>query len=282
MPEFTDSISTLDSLQTEGTYEAKTDYFVIGRVCRADEAPSMESEKMMCTLGRVPYTEGIAPVERPLLPGYDSGVMCLLIGTFMLLTINYRHYTTFIKNFTHDLWDVRRKRDNLFGDRTVNEMSIIASLVTLMCVCEGIMLYSFMMYRGMTISDTFITIGIMTLLCGGYYLWQAAAYSTAGYIFADQASASLWIKGFNASQSLLGLSLIIPSLIVLFYPAATELMLIISLLLYVTARIIFISKGFRIFYTNFYSLVYFILYLCTLEIVPLILLYKASIFLSKF
>ncbi|MBP3590263.1 MAG: DUF4271 domain-containing protein, partial [Muribaculaceae bacterium] len=40
--------------------------------------------------------------------------------------------------------------------------------------------------------------------------------------------------------------------------------------IYVSARLIFIIKGFKIFYNGFISLIYFILYLCTLEIVPLI------------
>ena len=44
--------------------------------------------------------------------------------------------------------------------------------------------------------------------------------------------------------------------------------------LYLVVRLIFICKGFRLFYDNLLSSVYFILYLCTLEIAPLILLYK--------
>ncbi|MDE6655263.1 MAG: DUF4271 domain-containing protein [Muribaculaceae bacterium] len=39
----------------------------------------------------------------------------------------------------------------------------------------------------------------------------------------------------------------------------------------------FIIKGFRIFYHKIWSLLYFILYLCTLEIVPLIILYLTAL-----
>ncbi|WP_367617564.1 DUF4271 domain-containing protein, partial [uncultured Duncaniella sp.] len=38
---------------------------------------------------------------------------------------------------------------------------------------------------------------------------------------------------------------------------------------------------FRLFYDNFGSLLYFILYLCTLEIVPLVLIYRAVLVLHN-
>ena len=89
-----------------------------------------------------------------------------------------------------------------------------------------------------------------------------------------------WIKGFNASQSFLGLVLIVPTLLILFNPGMSVLLLSISVALYATARVIFISKGFRIFYDNYSSLVYFILYLCTLEIIPPVLIYRMALNLT--
>lgn len=46
---------------------------------------------------------------------------------------------------------------------------------------------------------------------------------------------------------------------------------------YIAARVTFIAKGFRLFYDNFLSLLYFILYFCTLEIAPVAALYLISI-----
>ena len=71
------------------------------KVCREYEAPSSLSEKQITTLGRVPYTEGVIPEERTLLPGYDSGVLSLLIGVFILLAVNFRHYSSFQWCFSH-------------------------------------------------------------------------------------------------------------------------------------------------------------------------------------
>ncbi|MDE6240375.1 MAG: DUF4271 domain-containing protein, partial [Muribaculaceae bacterium] len=46
---------------------------------------------------------------------------------------------------------------------------------------------------------------------------------------------------------------------------------------YLLFRLVFISNGFSIFYRNIFSLVYFILYLCTLEIIPLIYVFKLAL-----
>ena len=43
---------------------------------------------------------------------------------------------------------------------------------------------------------------------------------------------------------------------------------------YILSRIIFIYKGIKIFLRDVYGILYFILYLCTLEIAPLLLIGK--------
>jgi len=50
--------------------------------------------------------------------------------------------------------------------------------------------------------------------------------------------------------------------------------------LYLVARLIFIIKGIRIFYSNLTSIVYFILYLCAVEIVPVVVMATVTIWIS--
>jgi len=243
-------------------------------VCPECEAPVSLHEKQMTTLGRVPYTEGILPEQRTLLPGYDSGVLCLLIGVFMILAANFRHYSTFVKNFSYDLWSVRRT-DNTFTVRTVSETGIQASIVLVACLCEGIIINAALTAAGLsTPLSTFPEIASLTVLALLYYLWQLMAYRIVGYVFADKLTARQWLKGFNASCALLGMMLVVPAIVVLFNPGLTSLVAGLGILCYLVARLIFIFKGFRLFYDNFGSLIYFILYLCTLETVPLVLIFR--------
>ena len=102
-------------------------------------------------------------------------------------------------------------------------------------------------------------------------LRQHALYATLGYVFGDTVSRRLWISGFKASQSLLGLLLFPVTALLLLFPAAIELLLSIAAVLYALVRIVFVFKGLRIFFNKFSQSLYFILYLCSVEIVPLVI-----------
>lgn len=249
--------------------------------CREYQAPTSAADRLTMTIGQVPYTKGIAPEARRQLPGYDSGVLCMIIGVFLLLAFNFRHYSTFLKNFSYDLWSVRRTDDS-FGVRTFSETGIQVSVVLLACLCEGIIINAAIIAGNVHVAvPTFPLIAGLTLIAVVYYLWQLLAYRVVGYVFTDKISARQWLKGFNASQALLGLALAIPALFVLFNTEQAETVAIVGLVCYVLARLIFIFKGFRLFYDNFGSLLYFILYLCTLEIVPPFIIYRCIGFLSQ-
>ncbi len=245
--------------------------------CRELDAPS--DRLTWYATGRVPYTRGMEAIPRPQMPGNDTGVMAMLMALLMLLALNCRNYATFFKTFTADLLKVR-ERDNIFDDHTLSETRIIISLLLSLCVCEGILLFSAVSEQGAALPASMsVCIAALTVAAGVYYCWQFAAYAAVGYLFTAPWLAKQWLRGFNASQALLGLFLLIPAMGVLFRPEATEGFLIASGMLYVTARLIFICKGFKIFYHNSFSLIYFILYLCTLEIVPLIFIYRGLLFL---
>lgn len=245
------------------------------RVSHESDAPVATGAERGTTL--VAYTRGLEPQPRNLLPGYDSGVMAVVIGTFLLLSLNFRHYSTFLKTFTQDLWDTRR-RLNSNTDHTVSETRITMSLITLACVCEGILVFSALSAAGFTAGTTVLG-GLLTAIgvSAGFYIFGLTAYTTVGYAFTTAEATAHWLRGFNASQSLLGLALVVPALIALFNPGAAVAMAWVGASLYVVARIIFIYKGFRLFYENLFSLVYFILYLCTLEIAPFLFIIKGAL-----
>ena len=211
----------------------------------------------------------MAPQNRTPLAGNDSEVLSIVLVTFLILAANFRHYSAFFKNFARDLWSTR-SRESLFADHTLNETRILVSLILVCIVAEGILVTTAAL-PCLQLRLSFMILGSIVVM-GGYYLFQVIAYRTVAYAFTTEEKALMWLKGFNASQSLLGLTLIVPAVIVLFYPNSAYIILPLAVTLYIIARLIFIIKGFRIFYDNLFSLVYFILYLCTLEICPVVLI----------
>ncbi|MDE5786159.1 MAG: DUF4271 domain-containing protein [Duncaniella sp.] len=248
---------------------------------RLEDAPRLTRvESNGLTTGIVPFTRGIAPRERAMLPGYDSGIACLLIGAFLLIAFNLRHYTTMLKSLPRDLFSVRR-RDNLFEEHTMNETRLLLSMIVLLCLNVAILVTACVTAASVEPPLTHLSmIIVFAVAMAGYYVAQLCAYSTVGAVFADADVSRLWLKGFNASQSTLGLALVIPAIVVVFDPGTVLPMAITAAALYLIARMIFIYKGFRLFYHKISSFVYFILYLCTLEVAPVFVIVRAYRFIT--
>lgn len=224
-----------------------------------------------------PYTQGM-PVElRPELLGYNSDILCVVMAMLLLVVFNIRQYPKFFSVTFHDLWSLK-ERNHLFDARTVNETRAFVVCVILMFICEALLVVA-AINTAVVIPPSWLLlmVGLLTGVAGCYYLWQVVVYKFIGYVFSDKFSTSLWLQGFNASQTILGALLLVPALAILFYPSATKWLLTASVSLYFCIRLVFIYKGFRIFYKNFASLLYFILYLCSVEIIPPILLFNGTV-----
>ena len=223
-----------------------------------------------------PYMSGNEPISRTNHPGHDSGIMILLSVTFILVAFNFNSCRRMLSTYAQNLWNVRR-RANAFDEHTTNERSLIAILIFQLCVYAGLLM-STQISNIIPIAPEKIMTATYSMigLYGVYYLFQMVSYSLVGYTFADNISSAQWIKGFNASQIFLGFALIVPTVVSIFYPTTSQAMLGVAISLYVIARLLFIFKGFRIFYNKIHSLFYFILYLCTLEIIPVIFMWNLS------
>ena len=229
------------------------------------------------------WHQGIEGSPRPVNAGDNSGVLALLTAMFLAMMLSYRK----CRRLFYVLWQEMlgmRSRENAFDESTGNERWAIALMSVQWCVCIGLLLYSAISSIGPETGlcvpprpeNAFADTGRLICLAATYFLTQMAAYWLLGYTFATQAGSRLLMQGFTSSQCLLGFALIVPALVGIFYPPTAKAMVITGAALYILARIVFISKGFRIFYQNFGSLLYFILYLCTLEIVPALIVLETA------
>ena len=228
---------------------------------------------------------GVAPTPVPPSPLRSPVVMGLMMLVAMAVVLSYRTGYKYLENFVRNMFSTRR-RENLFDDHTVNETKILTALIGLSCVMQG-----FALMVGVSLAVPSLASGILrspalSLGLGAavvlvYYLLQLLVYHVLGYVFTDSISTRLWIDGFKATQSLLGLLLLPVIGVMLLKPELSTPMLLVAAGLYICARLVFICKGFRIFYGNLSSIVFFILYLCSLEIVPLVMLGAGTIYLCR-
>ncbi len=247
-----------------------------------EKADSLRVEALMDSISAkaipeipVGSEEGIAPIGLPPSATYGSGLTALLMGTLVVAAINAGGIGRTLKSYRHELWSVRR-RHNVFDDEHSASLPMAILLALVFVVFGGVVLYNL---PGYPPSPSFAGATASMALLAVYYIFRYVAYRLVGFAFAGKTGAVRWINGFMATQAYAGLLLIVPALLLVVRPEWRDILVTISLSIYGVADILFIAKGFRIFYTKIQSLLYFILYLCTLEIIPMLVIYRLSAYL---
>ncbi len=217
---------------------------------------------------------------------HDTGAMGLLLAALFFLVVSYRMGYKYLENLAHNMFSVRR-RESLFEDYTVKETQILSALIGLTCTLEGLLGFQAIEFFNPGLQASLhqsmsLHVVIFVAIAVAFYLIQMMFYHLLGYIFSDRDSTRVWLDGFKASQALLGLLLLPVVCVSLARPEFVKIMLILAAILYFCARFIFICKGFRIFYSNLLSLVYFILYLCSVEIVPLMVISGVTVSICNY
>ena len=245
------------------------------------------SDSTLGSINNLPVIEvpaGVQPAAITRSPLHDTSSMLLLLVGLLAVALSYHTGYKYIENFFHYMFSTRR-RENLFEDHTVNETGIQAALVANTCIVEGFIIYFAVQLLWPVLAPSlqqsvFLHVVAYVGVALAFYVAQWLVYKVLGYTFLDAVGSKLWIDGFKASQSFLGLALLPVLVLLMVYPSSVKLLLTVAALLYLIARLIFIFKGFRIFYGNLSSIVYFLLYLCAVEIVPLVLVTGLTYWIS--
>ncbi|MDE5554971.1 MAG: DUF4271 domain-containing protein [Muribaculaceae bacterium] len=209
----------------------------------------------------------------------NSGILSIIVLIFLLLSVNFKECSKLFSRFIGQLFNFRKKGEG-FDEHTAHETRLTILMVIQFLIYSGIVLTGACLLIK-TKSDGYIgdftvlmkNIGILAV----YYIFQLCAFGVLGYTFVSTDETRRFLRSLNASQSMCGIALMIPALLILFYPQDLETLVVIGGLIYLLGRLVFISNGFSIFYKNIFSLVYFILYLCALEIIPLIYVFKLAL-----
>ena len=217
-------------------------------------------------------------------PLHDTPSMALLLAGMLAVALSYHTGYKYIENFFHYMFSTRR-RENLFEDHTVNETGILTALIGNTCIVEGFLIFAAVrmlcpLLAPALQANVFPHIAIYCGIAVLFYVGQWLVYKVLGYTFSDKQGTKLWIDGFKATQAFLGLLLLPVLILLMLYPYHGKLLLSIAASLYLIARLVFIFKGFRIFYGNLSSILYFLLYLCAVEIVPLAILASVTYWIS--
>jgi hypothetical protein len=181
--------------------------------------------------------------------------------------------------------------DKLFGNRTQTtsyEIFTSASPNILLFWIQTIILTSVIIYchalnKGIfqleSPSEMFIFLGFTVLLLIFFIAYKYLTYSLIGYIFFNREAKQQWNGTFSSAICLSGSFLFFPTLILFYIGKMYTFGIYFVLLYFIFIQIILLYRQFMLFFNKKRSLLYFILYLCTQEIIPLFLLYKGFVYL---
>lgn len=211
-----------------------------------------------------------------------SWIFLTIIVLFCIIALRFHNNLRYVKALLNDLIEVRT-RHNMFDD-TVRETIFLVLLNILYFISGGVLLFSLIKLMIPTTPYGSISVGcgvgvgtlICTLTIAVYTLCMLVAYFAVGNVFSNMEQTRLWLKGYAASQAICSLPLLPLALLALCYPNSSSIILILAGISYILSKCVFLWKGFRIFFTQISSWILFLYYLCSLEIIPLLLTFFAS------
>lgn len=156
----------------------------------------------------------------------------------------------------------------------VMQACLIISIVLFVYLWNNQLLF----YAGNT--HYYIFAGIFLLL-GLFVGIKYLIYRTIGAFFLEKDMQN-WIEKYFWILQLLGLVLFIPALFFVYLPEYRHIVLMVFLAVFAVSRLVIAFWVFSIFLKNKIGIIYFIVYLCGVEIAPYLLFYKGAISFVNF
>ena len=225
----------------------------------------------------VEIREGLQSRQRPENAPFRDGSFFSLLLAGLILFVLFIRYRKKIFSWQTD-GDSEHHRE---GNRTKHLIGINAHIRNLFLsytfVTEGALgIIAFFIYNLPLpfLGGYAVNALLLALPAAFYFLLQQGIFLLLATVFSTDARGREWCDTHIIINLLLGICLFPFVFLSTYLPEIGESCLFLSACLYLLSRILFIIKGVKLFLRDFRCLLYFILYLCTLEIAPLLLIGK--------
>lgn len=211
----------------------------------------------------------------------ESTIMMLIVVAFLLFASSYRRGRNYFLQFITRPLSVRT-RENAFEDRTIKDTFILVSFLANTIISQGIILYyALVHFDAISAATTEIMtkqLGICIGASAVYFIFKLFFYKILCYTFGSPDSSRLTTEGFTSTQVILGFFLLPFATLITISGSNLSLFLILSAIVIILTQTIVILRSFKVFFHKIQDILYFISYLCAVEIVPYILIIYSTIF----
>lgn len=213
----------------------------------------------------------------------DWAVTALLFLCFFLIYYSINHQKKYffqrLKNFF-----VHKERGNLFDDATGTDFNFILVLCGVTCVLGGVCMYDYSLDTSpvlfQRISSNWLLAGYITLM-GVLVCFKWLLYSFVNWIFFDKDQNISWRKAYFDLLVATGFLLFPLILLIVYFNLKSEISQMVILLVVLFTKILLFYKCIRNFFSHLHGFLHLILYFCTLEIIPDLLLWKGIEYVNK-
>ena len=113
---------------------------------------------------------------------------------------------------------------------------------------------------------------------GAYYFGKKLCYKIIGSLFQNQAETSEYLFNLDNFNRITGILLLPITILIAFAPFENpSFILFFGLFIFLSFNIVLLKRGMLILLKKHFSIFYLFLYLCTLEFLPLLLIYKVVV-----
>jgi len=170
------------------------------------------------------------------------------------------------------------KKEKVFVEQINNELVIKLFLCLQTITLSSVFLFVYFSYQSELAPET--NIQMFQFLLGVslsfvlFLLYKFLSYNLVGNVFFNKEDVRQWNEDFVSLICLSGFILFLPTLFVFFIDGLSVFGYYFYLIFFIIVGFLIICRSYLLFFHQKSSLLYFILYLCAQEIIPLYFLYK--------
>lgn len=130
-------------------------------------------------------------------------------------------------------------------------------------------------------NSPYVLLGIDAAITLAYFAAKFTAYRFVNWVFFTDAQSRRWTDSLMLCIGLTGISLFAVALLVVYFDLSYQALQIAAVLLVCAFKLLLLAKCKQIFFNYKLGGLHLILYFCTLEILPVLLLWKALVYCNE-
>ena len=216
----------------------------------------------------------------PYLLSDDEWITGILIGCFVITACILSQGKILLLQSLRKLFSTH-EIGHLFHKQPAIDSYYLTLLTLQTCLLVSILLLKFQSdgfvistTERLTTSASSILLACYSLVTVLYCIAKRYIYKFINWIFFDKAKNNLWTDAYFFILSIFGMLLLPVTLLAVYGNLPFHLSIIIPVFLFFLMNLIFIYKCFSIFFSQLHGSFYLFLYFCTLEILPLLVVWK--------